>query len=188
MQASTKSSDGPRHYCLLEAVALLEEAMDHSPYNPHLKIAAIGIYIQLGASYRALSIYQEIGVKQIQMDSCSYLILPSLINGGLYTSAVRLSSSILRLHSSTSKDIKNFASKALQNGYLFKAKEMSTFQRVKMRPSLLLLYSKGVVMDWTCEINHLFPACKIPHGKQTLPRKPNARRVKRRRVAHSLDL
>ncbi len=152
-KAYTKSSDGSRQYCLLEAVALLEEAMDHSPYNPHLKIAAIGVYLQLGASHRALSIYQEMGVKQIQMDSCSYLILPSLINGGLYTSAVRLSSSILRLHSSTSKDIKDFASKALQNGYLFKAKEMSTFQRVKMRPSLLLLYSKGVVMDCASLIN-----------------------------------
>ena len=148
-KASTNSS----HCCLLEAAALLEEALEHSPYNPHLKISAIGVYLQLGASHRALSIYQEMGVKQIQMDSCSYLILPSLINGGLYTSAVRLSSSILRLHSSTSKDIKDFASKALQNGYLFKAREMSTFQRAKMRPSLQLLYSKGVLMDCASLIN-----------------------------------
>lgn len=138
---------------LLEAAAILEEAMDYSPYNPHLKIAALGVYLQLGASHRALSIYQGMGVKQIQIDSCSYLILPSLINGGLYTSAVRLSSSILRLHSSTSKDIKDFASKALQNGNLFKAREMSTFQRVKMRPSSQLLYAKGVVMDCAALLN-----------------------------------
>jgi len=150
--ASTKASDSSA-MPLLEAAALLEEAMDHSPYNPHLKIASMGVYLQLGASHRALSIYQEMGVKQIQMDSCAYLILPSLITGGLYTSAVRLSSSILRLHSSTSKDIKDFASKALQNGYLFKAREMSTFQRAKMRPSLQLLYSKGVVMDCASLLN-----------------------------------
>ena len=138
---------------LLEAAALLEEAMDHSPFNPHLKIAALEVFSQLGASHRAFSIYQEMGVKQIQIDSCSYLILPSLITGGLYTSAARLSSSILRLHSLTSKDIKDFASKALQNGYLFKAKEMSTFQRAKMRPSLQLLYSKGLVMDCASLLN-----------------------------------
>jgi hypothetical protein len=148
---SEKPSDGPKH--LLEAAAVLEEAMDLSPYNPHLKIASIGVYLQLGAPYRAFSIYQEIGIKQIQMDSCSYLILPSLIKGGLYTSAVRLSSSILRLHSSTSKDIKDFASKSLQNGYLFKAREMSIFQRAKMRPSSQLLYSKGVVMACASVIN-----------------------------------
>ncbi len=150
--ASTEVSDSLATP-LLEAAALLEEAMDYSPYNPHLKIAAVGVYLQLGASHRALSIYQGMGVKQIQIDSCSYLILPSLVNGGLYTSAARLSSSILRLHSSTSKDIKDFASKALQNGNLFKAREMSTFQRVKMRPSSQLLYSKGVVMDCASLLN-----------------------------------
>ena len=132
---------------LLQAAGLLEEAMDHSPYNPHLKIAAIGVYTQLNAAYRALSIYQDLGVKQIQLDSCSYLILPTLIQGGLYTSAIKLSASILRLHGSTSKEVKDYASKALINGLMFKAKEMVTFQREKMRPSLQLLYSKSLIMD-----------------------------------------
>jgi hypothetical protein len=139
--------------------------MDLSPYNPHLKIASIGVYLQLCATHRALTIYQEMGVKQIQMDSCSYLILPSLISGGLYTSAVRLSSSILRLHSSTSKDIKTYASQALQNGYLFKAREMAIFQRAKMRPSLQLLYSKGIVMDCASIIN-ANDSEEIPPSKQ----------------------
>ena len=151
-RASEQAPDNSSTH-LLEAIALLEEAMDNSPYNPHLKIAAMDVYLQLGASHRALSIYQDLGVKQIQIDSCSYLILPSLITGGLYTSAVRISSSILRLHSSTSKDIKDFASKALQNGYLFKAREMATFQRAKMRPSLQLLYAKGIVMDCASLVN-----------------------------------
>jgi len=72
---------------------------------------------------------------------------PTLIQGGLYSSAIKLSSSIMRLHGSTSKDIKVYASKALRNGLMLKAKEMVTFQRDKMRPSLQLLYSKGIVMD-----------------------------------------
>ena len=132
---------------LLQAAGLLEEAMDQSPYNPHLKIAAIGVYSQLDAAHRALSIYEDLDVKQIQLDSCSYLILPTLIRGGLYTSAIKLSSSILRLHGSTSKDVKEYASKALRNGLIFKAKEMAAFQTEKMRPSLQLLYSKGLVVD-----------------------------------------
>jgi len=143
-QATKSATDSS---LLLQAAAVLEEAMDHSPYNPHLKIAAIGVYIQLNAAHRALAIYQDMGIKQIQLDSCSYLILPTLIQGGLYSSVIKLASSIMRLHGSTSKDIKVYASKALRNGLMLKAKEMVTFQRDKMRPSLQLLYSKGIVMD-----------------------------------------
>jgi len=143
---SAATSSPPTTF-LLQAAAVLEEAVDHSPYNPHLKIAAIGVYTQLNAAHRALAIYQDMGIKQIQLDSCSYLILPTLIQGGLYSSAIKLSTSIMRLHGSTSKDIKVYASKALRNGLMLKAKEMVTFQRDKMRPSLQLLYSKGIVMD-----------------------------------------
>jgi len=146
-------SQQPKTHNLIAAAALLEQAMDHSPYNPHLKIAAIGVYSQLHAAHRALSIYNDLGVKQIQLDSCSYLILPLLVRGGLYTSAIELSSSILRLHGSTSKDVKDYASKSFQNGYLLKAKEMVTFQREKMRPSLQLLHSKGIVMDCAALMN-----------------------------------
>jgi len=146
-QATKSATTSPPTTLLLQAAALLEEAMGHSPYNPHLKIAAIGVYTQLNAAHRALAIYQDMGIKQIQLDSCSYLILPTLIQGGLYSSAIKLSSSIMRLHGSTSKDIKVYASKALRNGLMLKAKEMVTFQRDKMRPSLQLLYSKGIVMD-----------------------------------------
>ena len=53
LQPSSDSSSTPY---LLRAAGLLEEAIDHSPYNPHLKIAAIGIYCQLHAAHRALTI------------------------------------------------------------------------------------------------------------------------------------
>jgi N-terminal acetyltransferase B complex non-catalytic subunit len=132
---------------LLQSAGLLEDAMDHSPYNPHLKIAAISIYAKLNAVSRALTIFQDMGVKQIQLDSCSYLILPLLVRGGLYTSAIKLAASVLRLHGSTSKDVKTYSSKALQNGLVFKAKEMIEFQCGKMRRSLQLLYSKGLLLD-----------------------------------------
>jgi N-terminal acetyltransferase B complex non-catalytic subunit len=144
---SSNESNHSSTTMLLQSAALLEESMDHSPYNPHLKIAAISVYSKLNAAGRALSIFQDMGVKQIQLDSCSYIILPLLIRGGLYTSAIKLSTSILRLHGSTSKDVKTYSSKSLQNGLMLKAKEMVTFQCEKMRPSLQLLYSKGLLLD-----------------------------------------
>ncbi|KAL3810999.1 hypothetical protein ACHAXA_006551 [Cyclostephanos tholiformis] len=139
--------DGPSTPFLFQAASLLEEAIDHSPYNPHLKIAAISVYSRLGAAERALTIYQDLDVKQIQLDSCSYIILPLLVMGGMYTSAIKIASSILRLHGSTSKDIKSYASDSLENGLMFKANEMVTFQREKMRLSVQLLQSKALLMD-----------------------------------------
>jgi len=53
----------------------------------------------------------------------------------------------LRLHGSTAQDVKTYSSKALQNGLVFKAKEMVEFQCGKMRQSLQLLYSKGLLLD-----------------------------------------
>jgi tetratricopeptide (TPR) repeat protein len=147
MFEGASSADGSFAPSLLRAASLLEEAVDRSPYNPHLKIAAISVYSRLGAAERALAMYQGLGVRQIQLDSCSYLILPLLVRGGLYTSAIKIASSILRLHGSTSKDVKGYAYDSLENGLIFKANEMVTFQREKMRPSLQLLHSKAVLMD-----------------------------------------
>jgi N-terminal acetyltransferase B complex non-catalytic subunit len=142
--SSSSSSSFP---FFLKAASLLEEAIDHSPYNPHLKIAAISAFARLGATERALCIYHDLEIKQIQLDSCSYIILPLLIKGGMYTSAIKLAALILRLHGTTSKDVKNYSSDALGNGLMFKTNEMVTFQREKMRPSLQLLQAKAFLLD-----------------------------------------
>lgn len=138
---------------LISVAGLLEEAIEHSPYNPCLKIVAIEVYSGLNATYRAYEHYQAMGVKHIQLDSCSYLILPSLIRGGLYTHAVQLSSSIMRFHSSTSKDVKEYSTKSFRKGYLLKAKELVTFQRQKMRLSAQMIQAKGFVMDCAALLN-----------------------------------
>jgi N-terminal acetyltransferase B complex non-catalytic subunit len=145
--ASSESTVARSEQHLVAAACLLEEAIEHSPFNPHLKIAAIGTYSCIKAAYRAYQHYQGMGVKYIQLDSCLYLILPLLIRGGLYTQAIQLSSSLLRFHGSTSKDIKEYSTKSFRKGYMLKAKEMVTFQTQKMRPSIQLLQAKGLIMD-----------------------------------------
>ena len=144
---SSSSSSSSSFPFFLKAASLLEEAIGHSPYNPHLKIAAISAFARLGATERALCIYDDLEIKQIQLDSCSYIILPLLIKGGMYTSAIKLAALILRLHGTTSKDVKNYSSDALGNGLMFKTNEMVTFQREKMRPSLQLLQAKAFLLD-----------------------------------------
>ena len=57
------------------AACLLEKALAHSPYNPHLKLVSLYIYSRLGAASKSLELYKELGVKQIQLDSCPFVIL-----------------------------------------------------------------------------------------------------------------
>eukprot|EP00957_Ditylum_brightwellii_P194124 14783751-Ditylum_brightwellii.AAC.1 len=141
------SSQKDTTYLLLYAASLLEGAIHHSPYNPQLKIAAIQTYATLHAPSRSLELYDDLGIKHIQLDSCAYLILPTLLHGGLYAEAVQLCASIINLHSTTSKDVGNYAAKSYENGLFTKTKEMMEFQCCNMNCSLTLLQAKGVIMD-----------------------------------------
>ncbi|KAL7519896.1 hypothetical protein ACHAWX_004650 [Stephanocyclus meneghinianus] len=147
----SKETSSPQH--LLAAAGLLEEAIEHSPYNPSLKIAAIGVYSRLKSAHRAFKHYEDMGVKYIQLDSCSYLILPLLVRGGLYNQAITISAAILRFHGSTSKDVKDYSTKSFRKGYLLKANEIVAFQREKMRSSVQLCQAKSLVMDCAALLN-----------------------------------
>lgn len=132
---------------LLTAASLLEEALSFSPYNASLKITAMDIYSRLNAVYRAYELYQGLAIKHIQLDSCSYLILSRLIDGGLYNEAIELCNDILKFHASTAGDTGEFAASAMEHGTLSKAHEFLVFFRNKMEPSLSLLDAKGRIMD-----------------------------------------
>mmetsp|Transcript_10398 Transcript_10398/g.29232 ORF Transcript_10398/g.29232 Transcript_10398/m.29232 type:complete len:1193 (+) Transcript_10398:2-3580(+) len=132
---------------LIASAALLEAALHHSPYNPHLMIAAIGVYDRLSAGHRALELFEGMGVKQIQYDSCSYLIFPTLIRTGLYREAVQLAGNIMGLHWSSAKDVQDYATKCCETGVLSRCREMITWQRQRMTNSLQLLAAKSTVMD-----------------------------------------
>ena len=149
---------------LLTAASLLEAALEYSPYNAYLKITAIHVYAALNAVHRAWELYQDLGIKHVQLDSCSYLILPSLIDGGLYNEAIAACNSILKLHASTASDTGEYAARAMEHGTLSKANEFLVFQRDRMTPSLSLLQAKGYIMDCAPLFFYNAPARK----KQTL--------------------
>eukprot|EP00562_Extubocellulus_spinifer_P023989 CAMPEP_0178674844 /NCGR_PEP_ID=MMETSP0698-20121128/35080_1 /TAXON_ID=265572 /ORGANISM="Extubocellulus spinifer, Strain CCMP396" /LENGTH=924 /DNA_ID=CAMNT_0020319005 /DNA_START=9 /DNA_END=2784 /DNA_ORIENTATION=- len=143
--ANSKSSDVGTSLSITEA-ALLEGALYHSPFNPHLKIAAIDVYTRLSAGQRALELFDDMGVKQIQYDSCSYLIFPTLIRTGLYREAVQLAGNVMGLHWTSAKNVQDYATKCCETGMLSKCCEMITWQRERMTSSLQLLISKSTVM------------------------------------------
>ena len=70
------------------ALTLQEHTVLLSPFNLYLKITTIGIYTRHDTSFRAWDIFESINICQIQLDSCSYLILSRLVYGGIYREAV----------------------------------------------------------------------------------------------------
>ena len=127
--------------------ALLESAIEHSPDNAYLKMAAIDVYYQLDSLERSWELFEGMGIKHIQLDSCSFTILPYLQRGGLYNEAVQLCTALLRFQVSTARDCGDYAGRAMEKGTLGKANEFLVFQRQKMNMSLSVLDAKGTILD-----------------------------------------
>lgn len=129
------------------AAVLLEAGISVSPSNANLKIAALDIYSQLGAPKRSWEIYQELQIKHIQLDTCTFLILPILQAGGYYQEILKVSKGLLMLQTSVVREACEFMGRAMDNGILSKADEFMTFQREKMTHSLAAMEASGLMMD-----------------------------------------
>jgi N-terminal acetyltransferase B complex non-catalytic subunit len=127
--------------------SLLETAITQSTDNPYLKFAAMSIYYQLDSTSRSWELYDSIGIKHIQNDSCNYSILPLLLEGGLYNEAITVCTQLLSFQTGTPRECGDQAGNAMEYGTLSKADEFMTFQREKMNQSLPLYHSKGVILD-----------------------------------------
>jgi len=147
-------NESERRATYILAVTLHEHAMMQSPFNPYLKIAAINVYCRYNAIGRAWEIFGKIDIRQIQLDSCSYLILPYLLDGGLYKEAIQQAGNIISLHSTTNEDVGKFMGKSFENGNLDKGQEMITWKRYEMGQSLQLLQAKGLIMDLAPLLHH----------------------------------
>jgi N-terminal acetyltransferase B complex non-catalytic subunit len=129
------------------AASVLEAGIAYSPYNAHLKIAAIRVYSDLNAATRSYELFQSIFVKHIQYESCAYLILPVLRFGGMYREIICVCKELIRLQRIAVHDATDFAGRAMENGALSKADEFLRFQRERMNCSLTTLEAKGLILD-----------------------------------------
>lgn len=131
----------------LICASLLETTIMQSTDNPYLKFAAMDIYHKLDSTSRSWELYESIGIKHIQNDSCNYTILPFLLEGGLYNEAISVCTQLLSFQTGTPRECGDQAGNAIEFGTLSKADEFMVFQRDKMNLSLALYHSKGVILD-----------------------------------------
>jgi len=139
-------SDSGDENVFISAV-LLESAIQNSPGNAYLKFLAMDVFHRLDAATRSWEHYQKVGLKHIQLDSCSYVLYPYLFEGGLYNEAIAVSKDFLRFQGGAARDCGDFSAKAMNSGTLTKANEFMVFQRKKMNQSLTFLYCKGLTLD-----------------------------------------
>jgi len=136
------------------ASVLLEYALMHSPYNAYIKIAAVKNLFLIGSGLRAIEVFDDMNVKQIQLDSCSYFVLRNLLDSGLYKEAIDQAGKIIRLHSTSEKDLCSYMPRAFENGNIRRGREMMSWQRNQMSASLQLLEAKGLIMDLAPLLNY----------------------------------
>eukprot|EP00980_Cylindrotheca_fusiformis_P028038 scaffold22577_cov122-Cylindrotheca_fusiformis.AAC.17 len=132
---------------MIACAALLEKAIHNSPDNAYLKIAAMNVYSQLHATSRSWELFQAVGFKHIQLDSCSYTILPFLLQGGFYNELVDTCTLLLRFQANTARDCGDYAGRAMNLGTMSKADEFLVFQRQSINKSICVIEAKGMVLD-----------------------------------------
>lgn len=146
--------------CQVVGLALLELAIDHSPDNAYLKILAIYVYYLLDSVEIAYAIYQTMGIKHIQLDSCTFIILPYLLEGGFYNEAIEVCNALLRFQAGTARDCGDYAGRAMEGGTITKANEFLVFQRKKISASLAVLDAKGKILDCAVLFGTIVPGRK----------------------------
>ena len=147
-QAQLYSSS--RHHSLqliLTAVGILEHALVQSPYCSSIALILIQLHNLLGSSFRSLQLFSSLDIKQVQVESMSYLILNSCSSAGAYGEISKRCGEILQLHRSAATSVCDYAMEALQKGNYTAAIDMVQFQTQKMNPSVQLLHAKAMIMD-----------------------------------------
>lgn len=127
--------------------AILERALSQSPYNAYLKIAALNCHRQNNSIKRAWEIFQDLEIKHVQLDSCSYFILPHLFGNAMFQEAIETSGKIINMHAASAKEIGDFMTKSFENGMISKGSEMIEWHRKSMRKSYQLMETKLYIMD-----------------------------------------
>ena len=120
---------------LLLAATLLEFGLHQSAYNFQMKLCLIAVYQNLGATAAAYAWYETLEIKQVLLDSLSYVILDSLLLSSLTVEARELCSRLCSVHEQSAVDTPEAVVRAYKLGVYSKAREVTEFQLLKMKRS-----------------------------------------------------
>jgi len=128
---------------LIKLAALVETCVEKSPFNYHFKLIGLQVYDKLAAFQRGVGLFNGLEVKNIQLDSMSYVLLNPLLRSGLFIEASHHTSDIVGMHNQSYRQIGEHLAKGYSNGSYSQINDMLEFRKEKMANSLQLFSSKA---------------------------------------------
>ena len=118
----------PQNYSfILNSCHISQIGISTSVHNYVFNLEVIDSLRSIGAAEPALHAFERMGVKHIQLDSMSYLIIPALMECGLFSEASKHYSSIVNFHSHANKETHDMIAKSYQFNNYMKAFELADF-------------------------------------------------------------
>jgi len=105
-------------------ILVLEEALEKSTTNSHLKLLLVYLYGRIGAGSACEKLLQDIGVKYIVYDSCGYLICQPAYKSGHFQLTQRVYDASFGLYKTTAREIPEQLVSAYRYGSFKQAEEM----------------------------------------------------------------
>ena len=111
------------HWC-----TLLAAGVQASPFSHAVKVEMLTPLRHLACGEMAWELFSDLKVRHVQTDSLSYLILPSLVESGMYTEARRQHMQVLAFHRAATRDTAEMIAESFQHANYTKALEMKKFE------------------------------------------------------------
>jgi len=137
---------------ILDAIALAVVGFKAAPECFQLKVLLVLLHSSLGLPGDTLKCYEELGIKNIQHESMSFLVMDTLASHGCHDSLQEISSRIVGFHEDFDKDAVDALGLAFRSG---------TYQRIPEYMEILkklncsVLWGRAVVEEVLCEVGQL---------------------------------
>ena len=106
---------------------MLYAGIKASPFSYALKLEMLSPLRELASAQMAWDLFTELKVRHVQTDSLSFLILPALLEGGLFTEARKQHLQVLAFHRSSTRDTAEMIAESFQHANYMKGLEMKKF-------------------------------------------------------------
>eukprot|EP00842_Homolaphlyctis_polyrhiza_P004957 jgi/Hompol1/5462/HPOL_004454-RA len=116
------------HAILYQAICILEYGVSKSKFNYQFKFMLIRIYLEIGVFERPLDLADSMEIKNIQLDTLSYLYLDNLEVYGTFANAVRLFMGNTSIYKRNKIETTDAIIRAFQYATFSKASSLLAFQ------------------------------------------------------------
>jgi hypothetical protein len=118
---------------------LIRAGITTSPYSYTMKLELMDIYRKLNLASSAKTLFEGLGSRHVQSDTMTFLLMPSLLEGGLFMDARKQNMTVLSFHRGAAKDTGDMIGTSFQYGNYSSGLEMKRFLNMCQNSIQLIL-------------------------------------------------